>query len=80
MSPCALHARLEAATAAIGDLTLRGVRARRVAVSPVVTVIEIDEPPAKSWIRGALRRRVDGVREYAAPFRGCQLRWCHRRG
>lgn len=77
MSPHTLHARLEAATVAIGDLTRRGVQARRVEISPVSTVIVIEQPPSASWIRGALRRRFGGVREYAAPFRGCQLRWRH---
>lgn len=75
MNPAALHARLAAATVAIGDLGQRGVHARRVEVSPRITVIVVDQPPPSSWIRGALRRRVNGVREYAAPFQGCQLRW-----
>lgn len=75
MSPLVLHSRLEAATVAIDDLSRRGVHARRVEVSRQSTVIVVDQPPPSSWIRGALRRRINGVREYAAPFRGCQLRW-----
>jgi hypothetical protein len=75
MNVIALRARLEEATVAIGDLTQRGVHARRVEISKNATVIEIDEPPRASWLRGALRRRIGGRREMAAPFRGCQLRW-----
>jgi hypothetical protein len=75
MSPSTLRTRLEAATAAIAELTRRGVSARGVTVMPSATVILIDQPPASSWIRGALRARVDGRRQFAAPFQGFQLRW-----
>lgn len=75
MSPCSLHSRLEAATAAIAELTRRGVTARGVTVMPSRTVILIDPPPAWSWIRGVFRARVHGRRQFAAPFQGFQLRW-----
>lgn len=68
--------KLEQATAAIAELEHRGVTATRVEFyRQSATVIAIEPPPVSSWIRGAMRRRIDGVREYAAPFQGCQLRW-----
>ena len=75
MSPSTLHTRLEAATAAIAELTRRGVTARGVLVMPSTTVIVIDPPPAWSWIRGVFRARVHGRRQFAAPFHGFELRW-----
>lgn len=65
---------LDATSAAIA-LTERGVNVKHLRVGERGTVIDIEPPPAWSWIRGVLRRRVNGVHEYAAPFRGCQLRW-----
>lgn len=58
----------------IAELAERGVRVVSVRVGRAIR-IEIERPDPRTWIRGALCRRIKGRRELVSRFRGCELRW-----
>lgn len=80
-SPVSTHfnAMLKAALGAVPLLDERGLAIRDIRMAGSRPVIEIDPPPAGSFLRGALRRRVtigNVTRTVmATAFHDCQLEW-----